>query len=311
MMRYNSFRHRPKHFLAFTGLKVEEFDRLIADLRSDWENQRIKRLTKNNPHRKRKIGAGRKKALTILEDQLLLVLIWSKLYPIYLMLEYLFGIDESTVKRTIDEIIPLLSGRFIFQDPRKSGRKKITTIEELKEIIPNLDKILADATEQPIPRPKKKKERKKYHSGKKKRFTLKTQIATNSSGIIVNLSRASPGRVHDYKVFKSSSLPKIIPENSKLYLDSGYQGVQKDFPTLSAIIPHKRTRNHKELTHSEKIQNTKQRRVRVKVEHTLSKLKKYNVLALTYRHSLQNYNTVFAFVANIVNFRMLQRLHSV
>lgn len=305
-MRYKTFKQRPKHFLAFTGLKVEEFARLSADIHSDWFNQRIKRLNTNNPKRKRKIGGGRKKILNTLEDQLLLALVWAKLCPSYLLLEYLFGIDESTVCRTIQETIPVLQSKFILPEPRKG--KKITTIEELKKIIPDLDEILGDATEQRIPRPQSKRKRKKYHSGKKKSFTIKTQLATNKQGLIAYVSRASPGRKHDYKLFKESSLSKIIPKQAKLYLDSGYQGIQKDYSGLNTTIPYKRNRSGKELTRSQKIQNHKQRKIRVKIEHTLSQLKKFQVLSQTYRYSLQNYTPTFRFIANVVNFRMLQRL---
>ena len=310
-MHYTSFKLRPKHFLSFTGLKVEEFDRLVLDIHNDWVEQRLNRLENNNPNRLRKIGGGRKQILDTLEDQLLLTLLWTKLYSSYLLLEYLFGVDESTAFRIIQKTLLLPQDRFVFQDPRKSGRKKITTLEELRKLIPDLDDILMDATEQPIPRPEKKRKRVKYHSGKKKRFTLKTQIATAKQGFILHLSRASPGRQHDYKVFKASVLPKIIPKDSRLYGDSGYQGIRKDFPELHSVIPFKRTRSHTKLTRSEKIQNTKQRKIRVRVEHAFSRLKKYRVLSETYRHSLQNYDITFRFVANIVNFRMLQRLQAV
>lgn len=312
-MRYNSLRHRPKHFLAFTGLKVEEFDRLVALVHSDWVSQRIERLSR--PDRKRKIGGGRKYALPDLEDQLLLSLVWSRLYPAYLFLEYLFGVDESTVSRLVQSTKLLLQDRFVFQDPRKQkGRKKITTWEELKQALPpdiDLDDILMDGTEQPIPRPEKKRKRTAHHSGKKKRFTVKTQIATTRNGFILHVSGSDHGRKHDYRIFKESILPKLIPKDIRLYGDSGYQGIQKDYPHLHSMIPHKRSGNHQELTRSEKIQNTKQRRVRVKVEHALSRLKKYRVLADTYRHSLQNYNQTFRFVANLANFRMIQRLQAV
>lgn len=309
-MRYESLRRRLKHFQAFTGLKVEEFDRLAASIQTDWEAARIRRLQEKNPERKRKLGGGRKPILENLEDRLLLTILWAKLYPAYIALEYLFGIDESTVSRTIKETTPILKGKFVFQDPRKSGKKKIASIEELRKLIPDLDDVLVDATEQPIPRPGKKRQRSQYHSGKKKRFTVKTQIASTREGLIVNLSRASPGRHHDYKLFKSSLLPQIIPKTAKLYGDSGYQGIQKDFPKLHSVIPFKRSKNHSLLTRSEKIMNTKQRRIRVKIEHVISRLKKYRVLSEVYRHSLRNYDQTFEFVANIVNFRMLQRLQT-
>ena len=313
MMRYHALHKRPKHFLAFTGLTTQEYDHLINSLQSDWISQRIKRLTR--PDRKRRIGGGRKYAMPELEDQLLLTLVWAKMYPSYLFLEYLFGIDESTVSRVIGSIKPLLQNRFVLPDPwKQKGRKKITTLEELKAFLPpdiDLDDILVDGTEQAIPRPEKKRKRTKHHSGKKKRFTIKTQIATTRHGLIVHVSKPIPGRTHDYKLFKASILPKIIPKESRLYGDSGYQGIQKDFPLLHSVLPFKRTRNHTELTRSEKIHNTKQRKVRITVEHAFSRLKKYHALADTYRHSLHNYESTFRFVANLVNFRMIQRLQTV
>jgi len=309
-MQYTSLKLRPKHFHSFSGLKVEEFDRLVASIRDDWETQRLRRIEKNNPNRQRRIGGGRKYALTLLEDQLLLTLVWSKLYFSYLMFEYLFGIDESTVSRTVNNTPLLLQNRFVFQDPRKSGRKKITTIEELKKLFPDIDDILADATEQVIPRPESKRKRKPYHSGKKRKFTVKTQIATKRNGLILHVSPTVGGRMHDYKLFKRSGLPQVIPKDMRLYVDNGYQGIKKDYPDLTVSIPFKRSLGHPELTRSEKIYNKKQRRVRIKVENTLAKLKKYHVLSDVYRHSLQNYNQTFRFVANIVNFRMTQRFQT-
>lgn len=306
MMRYNALQLHKKHFQSFTGLTVKEFNTLVSKLRRDWQEQTNKRLDSNNPQRQRKRGGGRKKILETLEDQLLLALVWAKLYSSYLVLEYLFSIDESTICRTIQETIPLLQSKFILPNRRRG--KKITTIEELKKLIPDLDEILGDATEQRIPRPLKKQKRKKYHSGKKKAFTVKTQIATNAGGLIVHVASPSPGRTHDYKVFKASDLPQIIPKGIKAYFDSGYQGIHKDYPDINAVIPFKRTRSHQKLTRSEKIYNKKQRKIRISVEHTLAQLKKYSALASIYRHSLQNYEQVFRFIANIVNFRMLQRV---
>jgi hypothetical protein len=309
MMNYNNLKQHPKHFLSFTGLSVDEFDKLVKDNHQDWQEQRSQRLLKNRPNRQRKVGAGRKFALPNFEDQLLLTLILAKHYCSCLLLEYLFNIDSSTVCRTAQTLMSLIKkdGKYIINFGSRPS-KKITTLDELREVIPGFDEILADCTEQRIPRPKHKGKRNKHHSGKKKAFTIKTQIATNKQGLIVNVGKPVPGRKHDYKVFKESKLPKIIPKNIKAYFDSGYQGIKKDFPDLNAIIPYKRTRDSKSLTRSQKIQNKKQRKIRVVIEHTLSQLKKFQILHQTYRNSLQNYELAFGFVANIVNFRMLCRL---
>jgi len=148
--------------------------KLVLEIHSDWLNQRVKRLNKNNPNRIRKIGGGRKKILSTLEDQLLLVLVWAKLYPSYLVLEYFFGVDESTVCRTIQEIIPLLQSKFIL--PKRRKGKKITTIEELKEIIPDLDEILTDARKQKIPRPRKKQKERNIILAERNLLQLKLKL---------------------------------------------------------------------------------------------------------------------------------------
>ncbi|MCD6085435.1 transposase family protein [bacterium] len=147
---------------------------MVLEIHSDWLNQRVKRLNKNNPNRIRKIGGGRKKILSTLEDQLLLALVWAKLYPSYLILEYFFGVDESTVCRTIQEIILLLQSKFILLKRRKG--KKITTIEELKEIIPDLDEILTDARKQKIPRPRKKQKERNIILAERNLLQLKLKL---------------------------------------------------------------------------------------------------------------------------------------
>jgi hypothetical protein len=78
---------------------------------------------KEIPERKRREGAGRKYALETLEGQLLLTLVWPRLYLAYFVLEHLFGIDESAASRTITRIQPLLQGRFML--PARLPRKKI------------------------------------------------------------------------------------------------------------------------------------------------------------------------------------------
>lgn len=305
MITLSTLRARPKQFRSFTGFTLEEFDVLVKLLEPSFQECRTERLSVKRPLRKRAMGGGRDYALPAFADRLLLVLVWTRLYLVFFVLEHLIGVDESTICRTIKEITPLLQKQYVWVDPRTMGRKKIGSLEELKKLIPNLDEILADATEQPIPRPEKKRKRNAHHSGKKKRFTIKTQIATTRKGYILHVSDSIPGRQHDYKLFKKSSLATFLPRNSTFYVDSGYQGIEKDFPKLHVKIPVKRTRGHTELTRSEKIRNHKQKKIRIFAEHAIARLKKFKVLADIYRHDQTRYNTTFRFIANLVNFRLL------
>ena len=86
--------------------------------------------------------------------------------------------------------------------------------------------------------------------------------------------------------------------------------MNKDYPDASVVLPDKRTRAKKELTHSEKIRNTKQSRKRITVEHTFARMKKYKVLADTYRNSKEHYSAMFQSIAFLTNLRMLERVAS-
>lgn len=308
-MRYISLAQHPHHFRAFTGVTVEEFEGLCAAIREDWQEEHRAELLRKNPQRKRKPGAGHPFAIPALEDQLLLALVWAKLYSSYLLLEYLFHIDESTVMRTIRRITPLLKGRFALASvqERFKGRTKLRTLDDVREIIPDLDKILADATEQPVQKSGDGRKRRLNHSGKRRDFTVKTQIATNGQGLLVHVSHTVGGRMHDYKLFKHSGLPQLVPKTAAFYGDLGYEGIRKDYPPIHAVLPMKRRIGAVSLSRADKIFNKKQRRIRISVENTIAQLKKYQVLSQRYRHSQRNYNTAFQFVANVVNFRMLQR----
>lgn len=304
MLRYHALKERKAIFRSFTSLSVEEFQALADALRSDWVKAQCQRHKQRR--RRRAEGAGRKLALDTVEDALLLTLVWLKLYSVYLILEHLFSIDESTVSRTITGMLPLLRERFTL--PEHRGRKKIKTLDELKQLLPdvNIDDILADATEQPILRPKHKGTRKRFHSGKAHDFTMKTQIATTRKGYILHVSDSIGGRRHDYRLFKQSGLRAVIPRESRFYGDLGYEGVRRDYPEIASRIPARRPHGG-DLSHAQKMANRELRRVRIRVENTFAQLKKYGVLKDTYRHARSRYNNVFVAVANIFNFRMLQR----
>ena len=93
-------------------------------------------------------------------------------------------------------------------------------IEEVELYFPGF-KAFIDSTEQEIQRPKDKKRKKDYYSGKKKRHTVKTQLMVNAEGKILHKSKYRKGRQHDYYVYKDEH--PITPTNVENYYDSGYQ----------------------------------------------------------------------------------------
>lgn len=302
-MNYHSLAQRPKHFHNFTGFKVAEFIKLAETVKDDW--QEIRRLGFKQ-ERIRKIGGGSKPKLPKLEDRLLVYCVYAKLYLPYILMEYLFDVDESTICRTIKEMTKVLGKKIIVQ----RGGKRISSLAELREVFPDLDEVLVDATEQRINRPEKKRARKTHHSGKKKDFTLKEQIVSTKQKIILHVADSSPGRTHDYKYFKTTGVGEWLENNPqiKARADLGYLGANKDYPLADIVLPVKRTRAKKELTRSEKIMNTKKAKARMPVENNLANLKKFKILADKYRNLKKHYSATFKSVCFLSNFRTLERL---
>ncbi len=308
-MKYLNFNYlcqKPTKFYRFTGLKVEEFLILKEDIEPLWQKAEIERLSRPNRHRA--IGGGRKYHLRTLEDKMLLVFLFYKLYLNYDFLGFIFGFDGTNAGRLIKRLEPVLAKRFKLPSIKRLSQKRISTLEEFRQIYPDLYEVIVgvvgDATEQEIPRPKDIRKNKEYRSGKKKRHTLKTQIfIERKTGQILEVFPPFPGSWHDYKIFKKTKIGEKLPRDKPCYLDKGYQGAQKDYPNLNLFIPQKANRWHK-LTEKDKLQNKLLNKIRVKVEHSILKCKRFKILKDIYRHSLKDYHQRFQIIAGIINFQL-------
>lgn len=316
MMRVHKLRRRPQHFLRLSGLSVEQFDRLLRQLKPmlpDFHQQRLER-----PNRQRSVGGGAQFRLSA-EDQLLLALCWARLYLSNELLGYLFGLDSSNISRNRRLLWPLLiehlpvpvqprrelAGRAPSEPPKR--RKKIGTLEELFEHYPELKEVIVDATEQAVQRPSKKRTQKKHYSRKKKRHTRKTQLTTLPNGMILQVSLSVAGSVHDYKLFHRSGVDRVLPSAYGLRVDKGYQGIRRGYGHRSVQIPQRASKLHP-LTAAQKRENRRLARERVAVEHTIGCIKKYAVIGQTYRHRLTEYDPVMRVVCGLVNLRTQDRL---
>lgn len=305
-MKYSTLSKKPTRFMLYTGLNVADFDKLANKLEPLWQEAEIQRLSR--PNRQRKIGGGKKYKLISFNDKLLLVLVFYKLYLTFDLLGYLFGYeDKAPVCRLIHRLETILLKELGLPKIRRRSGKKISTIDELLKLHPEIEEYLIDATEQQIPRPKDKRKRKKFYSGKKKKHTIKTQIiAERNSGLILQLSSSVAGSIHDYKLFQQTKLSKRLPDKIPIHLDKGYEGIKKDFPRLNIFIPKKANRWHK-LIRKDKVLNKKLNKIRVKIEHAINKCKKFKILDQTYRHSLKDYNKRFEAIAGLINFKLFNK----
>jgi hypothetical protein len=311
MLTYEKLARRPTHFLRFAGLTVEQFDPVLSVLAPRVEVARRERLSRSS--RQRALGGGGKYRLA-LADRLLMTLCYHRLYLTQTLLGYLFDLDGSNVCRNLQEITPLL--RDVLPTPERVLSKTLATMkrigspEELFEKFPDL-KLIVDATEQPVQRPKDKTKRNAHYSGRRKRPTKKRQVIVTSSGLILDQSPSVPGRVHDWKLFQShyDGMPRLGPlfESVVTYVDSGYQGIEPFLPRCRIRIIQ-RARRNRPLREKEKRRNSLRSSHRIRVEHAISRIKKYRIAADIYRGGDRTYDTHMGVVAGLANLRRADAL---
>ncbi len=162
-MTYSKLSKKPNLFRAFTGLRIEEFDRLYKTIESKYEEYENERL--DRPDRKRAFGQGRKFKLELL-NRLIMLLVYYRLYITHSLTGFLFDLDQSNVHINIWHLEPLVKNCLPLPKRVHKKIKRIGDINELLKYFPAM-KAFLDATEQEIPRPKNKRRRKSYYSGVK------------------------------------------------------------------------------------------------------------------------------------------------
>jgi DDE superfamily endonuclease/Helix-turn-helix of DDE superfamily endonuclease len=195
-----------------TGLTRAEFDRLFGAFEQAADALRAASThTKRGSRRRgRAAGAGRRHTLAP-RTRLLLALVWLRVYPTYELLGWLFGLDKSNAWRNAQDVLEVLDTMTDFPfdrpDPR---RRKLQTAAAVMEAFPEV-RVIIDAKEQAFRRPAGWDRQKPFYSGKKKRHTVKNQVACTPGGRIVSVSATAPGRTHDLGVLRYNGLLERMP----------------------------------------------------------------------------------------------------
>src|SRR5438067_9996065 len=198
-MSYARLSKKPLLFRSFTGLEISEFNEIYAKIESRYNEHERKRLSRTK--RERKVGAGRRPFKLKVKERFLMLLVYYRLYITYTLSGFLFDLDQSNICRDISIIESLI--KLCVPLPKKLYKRtrRLRTIDEVEEYFPGF-KAFIDSSEQEIRRPKNKRKRKSYYSGKKKRHTVKTQFMVNSEGLILHKTGYKKGRRHDYDIYK-------------------------------------------------------------------------------------------------------------
>ena len=303
MLQYAYLSRSPSVFKSMTGLRLTEFAGLLADVAPRYAQAERQRLSR--PTRKRQIGAGRDFELDR-RDQLLLSVVWLRHYPTHEVLGYLFGVSDSTVSRTIARWLPVLEASG--QDTRRQpdpGKKRRRPLETLLAELPDLA-VLVDSFEQRVQRPRQRPAADDYYSGQKKMHTLKSQVAVEAeTGHIVDVADSVAGPTADISLLKASGLLDRLPPEVGIGGDLGYVGMDKLRQTGVAATPRRKPRGQARPP-QDVAYNRAFARCRIKVEHSIGRMRRYQCLNQTDRHHRRSHTARVRAVAGLVN-RQLDR----
>ena len=163
---YHQVQEYPKLLLTMTSLTYTEFQQLLPHFQYAWA-QYVQQYYVNRDNRQQQYGAGRAEApLGTLEDKLLFILYYVKVYPLQEILAFEFGMAQSTANEWIhirSEVLKkaLDHGGYVPErDPHQLGTVLASEAESTYGI---------DGTERPRQRPRDPEKQSHYYSGKKKR----------------------------------------------------------------------------------------------------------------------------------------------
>jgi DDE superfamily endonuclease/Helix-turn-helix of DDE superfamily endonuclease len=297
--RLANLRRHPAVFRHLTGLTVEVFDGLAAEVAPAAEAAHREAL--DRPGRRRAAGGGDTFDLAT-ADQLLLTVIWLRQYPTNEALGFLFGVSDSTASRARARCLPALerAGRDTMRmpDPGQGRRKRLPAL--LRDT-PGLA-VVIDTFEQRTQRPRRRQ--RAYYSGKKRAHTLKTQVAVDEgSGRTVDVSDSVPGPWADIRLRRESRLLRRLPEGVGGIGDLAYVGIGELHPKGLGASPRRKPRG-KDRPPGDREYNRAFSRRRIVVEHGIGRLRRFRAVAHLNRHPRRGHACRARAIAGLVN-RML------
>jgi hypothetical protein len=282
MLNYNRVKNSPRTFRSLTGLSLDAFAQLLTPFEQAYEQMLEQEDAQRPAPRQRARGGGRKATLETIEDKLLFILFYFKIYPIQEVQGFFFGFSQAQANGWIHRLTPVLNAALGYE--MQLPARNAADLEAVLVECPGLEFII-DGTERPIQRPKDQQRQREYYSGKKKRHTVKNNVITDKrTKKIKGLSPTVPGKQHDKKLAEEEEYR--FPPGSKLWKDTGFQGYEP--AGIITFQPKKKPRGG-ELTAAEKARNQAISRERIGVEHSIGGAKVFRIVHDIYRNYKQGF----------------------
>jgi DDE superfamily endonuclease len=89
-------------------------------------------------------------------------------------------------------------------------------------------------------------------------------------------------------------------------VDLGYLGIQKDFHTVKSVLPYRKKRKSELSMEERRRYNKKHAKLRIVVEHTICRIKKFGIIGSKFRNRLRRYDVISNIVSGLINFRIMR-----
>ena len=174
---YHQVQEHPKLLLTMTSLTRTEFQQLLPHFQYAWD-QYVQQHYIDRDDRQRRYGAGRSETtLVTIEDKLLFILYYVKVYPLQEILAFEFGMVQSPANEWIHILSEVLKkaldhGGYL---PARDPKQLDTVLESEAESAYGIDE-----TERPRQRPRDPEKQNHYYSGKKKHIRSRISLLAES-----------------------------------------------------------------------------------------------------------------------------------
>ena len=264
-----------------TGIGRRRLGTLIAELAPAWQAQQESRLrVRRGRDRRRAAGAGPGHDLPF-TDRVIATLVILRFQHPQAALAVFYGVDRSTITRAVHEVRPLLAARG-FAVPGKGELRLRTLADVFAYAAAEGVKLRIDGTEVQVRRPAAGRPgRRAFVSGKKKQNTIKATVISDGAGRLLWAGAFRPGRMHDVTAVRTEGTEDLLRRRPEVTaeVDSGYQGLARDFPAQVSAPPKKPGKNAspEQAAHWEQ-QRHAQSSARICVEHAIAEPKQWRSL---------------------------------
>ncbi len=282
----------------------------------------------SHAHLQRATGAGPNHHL-VFADRLLVTLVVLRFQLPHQVLAVMFGVDRSTVTRAVHEVRPLLAQRG-FAVPDRPGIRLKTLADVFAYAAAEGVTLRIDGTEVQVRRPRANRAgRKAFVSGKKKQNTIKPTVVGDGDGRMLWAGATRPGRMHDATAVRTEGIEDLLRcrrmhdatavrtegiedllrchPQVNAEVDSGYQGLARDFPDQISAPPRKPAKDaptEQVATHEQARKQQSSRRICV--EHTIAEPKQWRPLQ-RYIGRREYFDETFQAIAGLVSDRTALR----